>query len=160
MRRISLNDDWSVRPKVHRFAEFMGESTEWTRVTLPHDAMIGGERTPMAGPQTGYFPGGIWEYRRTLEGSREPTGGRARVRGRLPRGGGVRERHPRRPPTVRLLEILGADRRAPAATREENELRVKVRADEDSRWYSGAGIYRNVQLLSRGRCTSLSTVCR
>ena len=73
MRRISLNDHWSVRPKVHRFAEFMGESTEWTPVTLPHDAMIGGERTPSAGPQTGYFPGGNWEYRRTLEVDRATT---------------------------------------------------------------------------------------
>ncbi len=67
MRRTSLNDRWSVRPKVHRFAELMGASTDWTPVTLPHDAMIGGERTPSAGAQSGYFPGGSWEYRRTLE---------------------------------------------------------------------------------------------
>ena len=32
----------------------------------------------------------------------------------------------------------------------ENEVRVEVRAGDDSRWYSGAGIYRNVWLLSAG----------
>ena len=73
MRRTSLNDHWSVRPKVQRFAELMGETRGWTPVTLPHDAMIGGERTPSAGPQSGYFPGGSWEYVRTLEVAGDDT---------------------------------------------------------------------------------------
>ena len=54
---------------------------------------------------------------------------------------GLRERHSRRAPAVRVLELrrpidhllrLGA----------ENEMRVEARASDDSRWYSGAGIYR------------------
>ena len=39
MRRISLNDGWEVRPRVHRFAELTGEGAEWAPVTLPHDAL-------------------------------------------------------------------------------------------------------------------------
>ena len=151
MRRISLNDDWSVRPKVHRFAELMGESTEWTRVTLPHDAMIGGERTPSAGPQSGYFPGGSWEYRRTLE---VPIGDTDAVvlefegvyRDAVVSVNGTLAAH--RPYGysnffVPVDHLLRHDA--------ENELRVEVRAGEDSRWYSGAGIYRNVWLLQSGR---------
>ncbi len=30
---------------------------------------------------------------------------------------------------------------------EENEIQVEVTAQEDARWYSGAGIYRNVILV-------------
>src|SRR5204863_7114192 len=33
----------------------------------------------------------------------------------------------------------------------ENELRVVAHAGDDSRWYTGAGIYRNVWLLQSGR---------
>jgi beta-galactosidase len=67
MRRVSLNDNWMVRPKVNRFAELFGASPEWESVTLPHDAMLSGERSPSAGAQCGYFAGGSWDYRRPLE---------------------------------------------------------------------------------------------
>ena len=151
MRRTSLNDRWSVRPKVHRFAELMGESTDWTPVTLPHDAMIGGERTPSAGPQSGYFPGGSWEYVRTLEVTGDDTDAVVLEFEGVYRDAVVSVNGTlaaRRPygysnffvPVDHLLRH-GA----------ENDLRVEVRAGEDSRWYSGAGIYRNVWLLQSGR---------
>ena len=34
---------------------------------------------------------------------------------------------------------------------EPNEVKVEARAHDDSRWYSGAGIYRSVWLLQAGR---------
>ena len=34
---------------------------------------------------------------------------------------------------------------------ETNEVKVEARAHDDSRWYSGAGLYRNVWLLQGGR---------
>ena len=99
MRRTSLNDGWSVRPKANRLADLYGETSEWVPVTLPHDAMISGERSPAGGAATGYFHGGVWEYRRTLEvadDDRDATlvldfEGVYRGRGR------VGERHHRRP---------------------------------------------------------------
>ena len=60
MRRTSLNEGWTCRPKQDRFAELAGTASEPVPVTLPHDAMIGTERSPDAGPATGYFPGGAW----------------------------------------------------------------------------------------------------
>jgi beta-galactosidase len=151
MRRLSLNDNWSVRPKLNRFAELSGATAEWTAVTLPHDAMIAGERSPSAGAQSGYYVGGSWDYRRALEIAADD-------------------------PAVQVLEFEGVYRDAVvtvngslAAHRPygysnffvpidhllcrggEDELTVEARAADDSRWYSGAGIYRSVWLLSAGR---------
>ena len=90
MRRLSFNDRWFVRPKVNRFAELFGETPEWEPATLPHDAMITGERSPSAGAANGYFHGGNWEYRRSLDVSNgDAASGDAGVRGGLPRRGGV-----------------------------------------------------------------------
>jgi beta-galactosidase len=152
MRRRSFNDGWMVRTKVSPFAELAGESAEWRSVTLPHDAMIGTERSPTASAGNGYFVSGAWEYRRTLPVAAEDAGA-----------------------TI-VLEFEGVYRDAivsvngaVATTRPygyshfsvqvdhllqvgaENEIRVDARAHEDTRWYSGAGIYRNVWLLRAGR---------
>ena len=40
--------------------------TPWSEVTLPHDAMVHGARTPEAGNTAGYYEGGVWEYTKTL----------------------------------------------------------------------------------------------
>ena len=137
MRRTPLNDGWTFRPKVDRFAELIGAGAEWAPVTLPHDAMIGTRpRSPAAGPATGYFPGGVWEYRRTLDVAPDDAGrgDAARVRGRLPRRGRDRERHGRRPPALRLLELLRPDRPPAPVGRERDHGRGP--ADDDCRWYS------------------------
>ncbi|MGP0031610.1 MAG: glycoside hydrolase family 2 TIM barrel-domain containing protein [Acidimicrobiales bacterium] len=152
MRRTSLDDGWTVSQKTNRFAERMGLGPEPTAVTLPHDAMIGTERSPSGNPASAYFPGGTWEYRRTLAAPSDGAG------------------------TCVLLEFEGVYRDALvfvndslAAHRaggysdfvvpidhllrpgETNDLRVEARAHDDSRWYSGAGIYRSVWLLQAGR---------
>jgi beta-galactosidase len=150
MQRVSLNDNWSVREKVNRFAEIFGAPPDWQSVTLPHDAMISGERAPSAAAANGYFTGGNWEYRRSLDLSTDDA-------------------------PVMMVEFEGVYRDAVvsvngtvAARRpygysnffvpidhllqrgDENEIRVDVRAGDDSRWYTGAGIYRNTWLLSAG----------
>jgi beta-galactosidase len=152
VRRTSFNDGWTVRPKPDRFAERFGESPEWTPVTLPHDAMIGTARSPDARAASAYFPDGTWQYERMLE--RADDG----------------------PDAVVLLEFEGVYRDAVVSVNgtvaahrpygysnfcvpidhlltpgAANELRVEVRAGNDTRWYSGAGIYRNVWLLESGR---------
>ena len=40
-----------------------------TVVTLPHDAMIGGERSPNGSPASAFFLGGVCRYRRTFDAS-------------------------------------------------------------------------------------------
>ncbi|HXN59081.1 MAG TPA: glycoside hydrolase family 2 TIM barrel-domain containing protein, partial [Acidimicrobiales bacterium] len=152
MERIAFNDGWIVDQKTNRFAERMGIAPEPVAVTLPHDAMIGGKRSPTASPASAYFDGGVWRYRRTFEVSSEDVA------------------------TCISLEFEGVYRDARVFVNdafvahrpygysdflvpiehvlrfgESNEIRVEARVYEDSRWYPGAGIHRNVWLLRAGQ---------
>ena len=107
------------RAKANSFAEMIaGSGSEPAPVTLPHDAMIGTERSPAGHAATAYFPSGNWEYKKSFEPSTDDAGS-ARlpgVRGRLPRRTGAGERHAGRPPARRLLGLHRPDR-PPAAFR-------------------------------------------
>jgi beta-galactosidase len=149
MRRTPFNDGWTFRPKVDRFAELSGAGAEWEPVTLPHDAVIGTDRSPDAGPATGYFPGGAWEYRRTLE-----RGAEGSVTTMLELEGVYRDA------VVTVNGSVAGHRPSGYSgfvvpldhllTVGENEVKVEATAHADSRWYSGGGIYRNVWLLEAG----------
>ncbi|HSA52138.1 MAG TPA: glycoside hydrolase family 2, partial [Yinghuangia sp.] len=79
MIRQSFNADWAVRPKVNPFAELSGASVPFEPVTLPHDAVIGQQRSAAQGGDRGagaYFPGGTFEYRKTFAVPEEYRGRR------------------------------------------------------------------------------------
>ena len=59
MQEFLFNDGWKYRR--------LGEGA-WTPVTLPHDAMIGEERSDGAagGTNTGWFAGYDYEYEKTF----------------------------------------------------------------------------------------------
>ena len=152
MHRIRLNDGWQFRPKVNRFAELGGLAAEWQPVTLPHDAMIGTQRSSSASAGNGYFPGGVWEYSKTLELPEQDAGtsmtlefeGVYRDAVVLVNGSYAGQR----PYGYSLFQVPIDHLLRYGAT---NEIKVECRALEDSRWYSGAGIYRTVWLLQAGR---------
>ena len=151
MRRTRFNEGSSFRPKVNKFAELGGMAAAWEPATLPHDAMIGTPRSPSASGANAYFPGGVWEYSTTLDVTIDDAD------------------------EAVILEFEGVYRDAVvyvngsfAAQRPHgyslfrvpidhllqngsNDIRVECRALEDTAWYSGAGIYRNVWLLSASR---------
>jgi beta-galactosidase len=150
MRRTPLNDGWEFRPKQSRHLELIGAGAEWEPVTLPHDAVIGSERSPEAGPATGYFPGSSWEYRRTIE---VPAEGAAATtvlelegvyRDAIVSVNGTVAGHR---PYGYTGFFVGLDHLLQPG---ENELKVEAMAHEDSRWYSGGGVYRPVWLLEAG----------
>ena len=151
MKRQSLNEGWSFRPKSNRWLEIAGMVNEWTPVTLPHDAMLTGERSPTATAATGFFHGGVWDYRRTLELTETDLAGTLVLEFE-----GVY-----RDAVVSLNDTIVAHRpygysqfHVPidhVARVGDNELHVEARANDDSRWYPGAGIYRNVWLWRGGR---------
>jgi len=147
--RPTWNDDWEFRTRATVFQELGGATGEWVAVTLPHDALIGAERDPSTpgGHTNGWHPGGAFEYRKTLAVNAADAGKRfllefdgvyrdaavyinGALAGQWPTG------YSRF--SVRIDEFLkfGAD----------NEIRVECRAHLDSRWYAGAGIYRDVFL--------------
>jgi beta-galactosidase len=150
--RTSFNDAWQFRPKVSPFAELSGPTAPFTPVTLPHDAMLTRDRVPAADTREGgasaYFPGGAYEYRKTFFAPQEYRG------------------------KVTLLEFEGVYRDATVFVNgdyagqrpygysrftvdvgrllrfgDDNEIRVECRTHQDSRWYTGAGIYRDTWLL-------------
>jgi beta-galactosidase len=153
MTRTTINDGWSVRPRVSPFQELGGTAAgDWTDVQLPHDALISAARSAdvPGGHTNGYFPGGSFQYRRTLA---VPSTDRGRHL---------------------LLEFDGVYRDAMVYVNDclagqwaygysrfmvridpylkfgaDNEIRVECRTHLDSRWYAGAGIYRDVHLISK-----------
>ena len=151
MERTSFNDGWSVRPKVSAFLERGGLMAPWTPVLLPHDVMIGSPRSPSEGPGNAYFPGGTWEYQKKFVVPEEDRGKRMFLefegvyRDALVTVNGSFVGHHPYGYTGFALEIDHLVRPG-----EENEVRVEVTAQEDARWYSGAGIYRNVKLAVGG----------
>ncbi|MGW3981777.1 glycoside hydrolase family 2 TIM barrel-domain containing protein [Streptomyces mirabilis] len=151
MIRTSFNDGWQARPKANRFLEMAGMAPAYQDVRLPHDSMIGRERDPEAGGASGFYPGGIYEYRKTLTVPKEYRDKRV------------------------FLEFEGVYRDATVSINgafagqcangytgftisadnflrhgEENEVRVECRVHQDSRWYSGAGIHRDVHMIVGG----------
>ncbi|WP_454320799.1 glycoside hydrolase family 2 protein [Streptomyces phaeoluteigriseus] len=154
MIRSSFNDGWEFRPKVNLFAEMSGTSVPYESVTIPHDAMIGQERaTPdgavtMSGGAGAYFPGGTFEYRKSFPVSEELRGKRILIEFEgVYRDATVHingHYAGQRPYGYSHFHI-DADRFLRFG--QDNEIHVEARSHRDSRWYTGAGIYRDTWLL-------------
>lgn len=150
MIRTSFNEGWRVRPKAGLFAELSGEPVAFKPVTLPHDAMIERERHPdtPGGPAAAFFPGGVYEYERTFHVPEDYR----RKRVTLEFEGVYRQ----------AMVFINGDLAGQCASGytafavkadnflrydADNRVRVECRTGEDSRWYSGAGIYRDTHLI-------------
>lgn len=146
MKATSLLTGWTCR--------HLGDTAPGKPVTLPHDAMLAEPRTALSagGTNIGWYEGHDYEYRRTLTVPENELA------------------------DTHILEFEGVYHNAevwlngqkaafrpygytnfyvdcaPYLHAGENELRVIARnADQpNSRWYSGAGIYRPVQLWTAG----------
>ena len=155
MKPTPLLTGWTCR--------HLGDTAPGKTVTLPHDAMLAEPRTALSagGTNTGWYEGHDYEYRRTLTVPENELA------------------------DTHILEFEGVYHNAevwlngqkaafrpygytnfyvdcaPYLHAGENELRVIARnADQpNSRWYSGAGIYRPVQLWkARGAHITLNGV--
>lgn len=155
MKPTPLLTGWTCR--------HLGDTAPGKTVTLPHDAMLAEPRTALSagGTNTGWYEGHDYEYRRTLTVPENELA------------------------DTHILEFEGVYHNAevwlngqkaafrpygytnfyvdcaPYLHAGENELRVIARnADQpNSRWYSGAGIYRPVQLwTARGAHITLNGV--
>ncbi len=146
MKATPLLTGWTCR--------HLGDTTPGRPVTLPHDAMLAEPRTALSagGVNTGWYEGYDYEYQRTLTVPENEL------------------------PNTHILEFEGVYHNAevwlngqkaafrpygytnfyvdcaPFLRAGDNELRVIARnADQpNSRWYSGAGLYRPVQLWTAG----------
>lgn len=154
MYKEKINLTWTfAKGTVSMMDLFLG-GAQPKKVDLPHDAMIHEERIPDTenGHQTGFYPGGQYTYIKTLkvpqvwEGQAvvlefEGVAGISRVyvNGDFVVGNTY-------PYTGFSAHIEGF-----LSYGQSNEIKVEVNCPEQaSRWYSGAGIYRDVNLLLGG----------
>ncbi|WP_019929593.1 glycoside hydrolase family 2 TIM barrel-domain containing protein [Nocardia sp. BMG111209] len=151
MFRTSFNNDWQARPKPNPFAELSGAAVPFHAVTIPHDAVAELPRDSAAEGSVGFYPSGVFEYRKTFAVPERQRGQRVIVEfdgvyrdamvyvngayaGQRPNGYA--------PFHIDATPYLNADG--------DNEIRVETRNHQDSRWYSGGGIYRDTWLLVGG----------
>jgi beta-galactosidase len=149
MIRVPFNDEWTVGPKLGAFESADGASAP-RPVTLPHDAQRDLPRSADSdqGVHAGYHAAGVFEYAKSFD---VPAAWREK--------------------TV-IVEFEGVYRDAVVFVNGEfaahqangyaafsvtldpflrfgemNRITVEARVHKDSRWYTGAGIYRPVHLL-------------
>jgi len=154
MIRQRFNDGWSIAEGVGLFDQLRGGGTPSTPVELPHDAMIHEKPNPddVSGGQTGFYPGGQYIYVKAFTPPPAWAGRDVYIEFE-----GVY--------MTAMVYINGCH----AATNlhgyggflvkadpllrwgEPNEIRVIANnPTPNSRWYSGSGIYRNVNLMVGG----------
>ncbi len=143
----SFNRGWAFRRRLGPFEELQGEVPAFEPVTLPHDAMLSSGRDPGGDPAVAYYRGGAFEYEKRFVAPDEWREKSILLRFEgvyrdavvFVNGGFVTHRpYGYSEFAVRLDDVLelGA----------ENVVAVECRTGSDSRWYSGAGIYRDVTL--------------
>lgn len=156
MLRTKINDNWQLAKGGTSMMSSLQGGLEYENVNLPHDAMVHEERTPDTanGTQTGYWPGGLYTYTKKVyapEEWRDKTAilefegvymtAMVYVNGNL----AVTNLHGYSNFYVVLDKYLEYG--------QENEIKVVAdnASEKNSRWYSGSGIYRNVNLLVGAR---------
>lgn len=147
MNRLSFNSDWYYyKEEIHQEKKVIGP------ITLPHDAMLQEKRDPKAknGFNTGYFPGGIYHYSKVFFVPQEYEyknvlfefegvymNSQVYLNGYLVGG---------RPYGYSNFYVA-ADEHIKYGQENEIEVVAHNENEPNSRWYTGSGIYRNVNLL-------------
>lgn len=149
MIRVPFPASWTVGPKLGAF-ERPDAATAPRPVTVPHDALRDLPRDPASpqGVHAGYIPGGVFAYTATFE---VPTAWRDKAvlvefegvyRDAVVRVNGDVAAHHAGGYSAFTVPLDGFLRFG-----ETNTLTVDARVHKDSRWYTGAGVYRPVHLV-------------
>ena len=148
MLRTPFNAGWAVTPKQSLFAAALMPTTP-VAVTLPHDAMrdLPRSATSPNGSHSGYYPSAHVVYEKSFDAPTEWAGktvvvqfdGVYRDAVVYLNGDFVEQR----PSGYSPFSVDLTSRVLAGAT---NVLRVEARAHQDSRWYTGVGIHRDVWL--------------
>lgn len=153
MVRTTWNGGWNViKPGENPLiATMMGTSGEADTITLPHDAMIHEKKTQDTKNlhQTGFYPGGCYTYVKSFMAPQEWEQKEVTVEfegvycnARVYINGDYAGGHPNgyMEFSICMNDYLKYG--------EINEIKVIANnTEENSRWYSGSGIYRDVNLL-------------
>ncbi|GAA2974287.1 hypothetical protein JOD63_000339 [Microbacterium terrae] len=146
MTSYDFNHDWTVGPQVSPFAR-LTQTTKPKQITLPHDALISEPRSADNPGKGAFFPSGGYAYNKTFDVPEE-----WRSKSVWLRFDGVY-----RDAMVFINDGFAAHQANGYAPfdvlaspflvyGQSNSIRVEARTHDDSRWYAGAGIYRDVVL--------------
>lgn len=147
MIRQSFNHGWTVEPHTSFTNMFSGKPEP---VTLPHDVMITKARDPKAtsAEKKGFYPDGIYDYKKKFFIPVEYKDKRVffefegvYANAMVYINGDFAGQHPYGYSNF----YIKADRFLKYG--EENEIKVVTRSTDDSRWYTGTGIYRNTKIM-------------
>ena len=155
MKQIKWNDNWKFWPDKDAFALVWNIPENAREISLPHDAMIENPAHPESpnGGNTGYRDGGNYTYVKMLSVPETDAGKKY-----ILKFDGVYCHA-----LVYVNEQLAGSEAngystfyvdlTPWLHAGNNEIRVQARnaGMTNSRWYSGSGIYRDVNLLTSGR---------
>ena len=154
MIKEKWNQGWKVSKagESPMMAAVSGGAAEASLITLPHDAMIHEQRTPSTKNQhqTGFYPGGAYTYTKVFDAPLEWKDRTVRLEfegvymnAMVYINGDYAGGHPY---GYTNFYICADDF---LKYGESNEIRVIANnsAEENSRWYSGSGIYRNVNIM-------------
>ncbi|MDQ8205446.1 sugar-binding domain-containing protein [Pelagicoccus sp. SDUM812003] len=144
--QFHLGDDVSV---VNR--ELRSGDAEWREVVVPHDWSVEHPASPELASATGYLPGGVGWYKTELEIPAESEGKRFYLyfEGVYNRsevfvnGASVGYR-----PNGYVSFMYDITQHVEAGEGNQVAVRVDHSLSADSRWYTGSGIYRPVQLVT------------
>src|SRR5690606_19860232 len=146
-----INDDWKFSlSDQEAYKEPTFDDRKWEQVQLPHDWSVRQQLSPSLASGTGYLPGGIAWYRKSLIVPKNNTQEKVYIYFE-----GVYNRS-----EVYLNGLLigkrpngyisfAYDLTPYIKYGQENVISVRVdhSQDADSRWYTGSGIYRDVWLV-------------
>ncbi len=146
-----INEDWTFRKGDHPAASNPDyDDSEWRRLHLPHDWSVEGPYSPDLASCTGYLPGGIAWYRKSLEIPAEKKNKQAYIyfEGIYRDGEVFINGHSL---GMRPNGYISTMYELTPHIRYDEDNVISVRVDHsqyaDSRWYTGSGIYRNVYLV-------------
>ncbi len=148
MQKIDFNKNWRFSKMLSMFESF-GPKADPVAVDLPHDAMLAEGRDPQKsdGSSVGYFKGGQWKYEKTFTADESWRNRRVFLEFEgVYRDGMVYVNESFAGQWAYGYSQFTVDLNPFLYFGEENTIRVELRAHKDSRWYSGAGIYRPVWL--------------
>lgn len=150
MIRVSFNEKWNLGDFQMLQTEFWGKG-ETREVTLPCDAMIYDRRSPdsVKNFNSGFFPGGSCSYAKKFYIPKEyenkavyiefeGVGPNAMVR--------INDTFAGKCPDLYTGFYIHADKFLEYGDENDIEVSVKSPTELDSRWYSGRGVYRNVNI--------------
>lgn len=146
-----INENWKfILSDVQDAQSVTLDDTRWQQISLPHDWSVKGQLSPTLASCTGYLPGGIGWYRKTIDIPADKQGQKVYLyfegiynRSEVFLNGQSLGKRPNG-----YISFM-YDATPYIQYGEENMIAVRVDHSQhaDSRWYTGSGIYRNVWLI-------------